>query len=94
MLFSDRLHVESPVLKQAVKRVMAGYTGRVAGLIRTGVAAGCFAPDLDSEESARYVVAVVQGLIMRWSIFDFSFRLEDEADRLWGFIHAALVGRR
>ncbi len=90
MLFSDRLHLESPVLKKAVQGVMAGYTARVAGVIRAGMESGCFDSCLDPDVSARYVAAIVQGLIMRWSIFDFGFRLEDESARLWDFIHAAL----
>jgi len=93
MLFSDRLHLESPVLKKAVQKVMGQYTGRVADVIQAGMDSGCFDQRLDPNVSARYVAATIQGLIMRWSIFDFSFRLEDEADRLWEFIHAALRGQ-
>ncbi len=92
MLFSDRLHLESPILKKAVQKVMGRYTGRVADVIQAGIDSGCFDQSLDPDESARYVAGAIQGLIMRWSIFDFSFRLEDESDRLWGFIHAALRG--
>ena len=90
MLFSDRLHLESPALKKAVQKVMGRYTGQVADLIRAGIEAGCFDQSLDPDESARLVAATIQGLIMRWSIFDFSFRLVDESEPVWGYVHAAL----
>ncbi len=90
LLFSDRLHLESPGLKAAVQKVMARYTSQVAKMIRDGQQSGCFRADLDPDEASRYVAAAIQGLIMRWSIFDFGFNLEDEADALWRFIHAAL----
>lgn len=93
MLFSDRLHLESPTLKKVVQKVMGRYTGQVADLIRAGIESGCFDRSLDPDESARFVAATIQGLIMRWSIFDFSFRLPDESESLWRFIHAALKRR-
>ncbi len=90
LLFSDRLHLESPALKAAVQKVMSRYVSRVAAIIRDGQENGCFRADLDADESGRYVAALIQGLIMRWSIFDFSFDLADESDGLWRFIHAGL----
>ncbi len=90
LLFSDRLHLESPTLKAAVQKVMSRYVERVAIIISDGQKSGVFRADLDAEETARYIAALVQGLIMRWSIFDFGFALKDEADDLWRFIHAAI----
>ena len=93
MLFSDRLHLESPMLKKVVQRVMARYTGRIAEVIRAGVESGCFDRSVDPEQGARYVVATIQGVIMRWSIFDFDFSLEGEAEPLSDFFRAALKSR-
>ena len=90
LLFSDRLHLESPVLKAAVQKVMTRYMGQIATLIKEGQDAGCFRSDLDPDEASRYVAALIQGLIMRWSIFDYGFTLEKEADPLWKFLHASL----
>ncbi len=90
ILFSDRLHLESPPLKAAVQRVMNRYTENLAGLIGDGQAEGRFRADLDPDETARYVAALIQGLVMRWSIFDFGFRLDEEADDLWRFLERAL----
>ena len=90
LLFSDRLHLESPVLKAAVQKVMTRYMGQVAALIKEGQDTGCFRSDLDPDEASRYVAALIQGLIMRWSIFDYGFTLEKEAEPLWKFLHASL----
>ncbi len=90
LLFSDRLHLESPSLKAAVQRVMNRYTEQIAGLIREGQESGCFRADLDPDETGRYVAALIQGLVMRWSVFDFGFLLKKEAVALWRFLHTAI----
>ena len=91
LLFSDRLHLESPLLKQAVQKIMNGYIQQVSQLIREGQAAGLMYESLDVEESAWLVAALIQGLVMRWSIFDFDFDLAAEAEPVWEFIAAALL---
>lgn len=93
VLFSDRLHSESPALKQVVQRVMAKYMNRIAGLLEEGVRTGRFRADLDPDAAARQVMALVQGTIMRWSIFDFGFSLAEEAEQVWQFIHLAVAPR-
>jgi len=90
LLFSDRLHLESPALKATVQKVMTRYMGQIAKLIKEGQDTGCFRSDLNPDEASRYVAALVQGLIMRWSIFDYGFTLEKEAGPLWKFLHASL----
>ncbi len=94
LLFSDRLHLESPRLKEAVRVAMDRYIRRVASLIREGVEAGRFRPGLEPEEAARHIAALVQGLLMRWSVFDFGFSLEEEAGSLWQFVAAAVGATR
>ncbi len=91
LLFSDRLHLESPVLKQAVQEIMQRYTSKVASLLEEGIESGCFRADLDAAKTAGYIAALIQGLVMRWSIFDFDFTLEKEADQLYSFINNAVA---
>ena len=93
LLFSDRLHLESPVLKQAVQTIMNRYTREVAKLIKEGMTSGHFRDDLDAEKTACYLAALIQGVVMRWSIFNFDFDLEQEADGVWDFIHHSLLYR-
>jgi AcrR family transcriptional regulator len=90
LLFSDRLHNDSVQLKAAIQMVMGNYYNFMAKLIREGQAEGCFRANLDADESARFVVALIQGFLMRWSIFDYDFELQDEAEPLWNFVSAAI----
>ena len=36
---------------------------------------------------------LIQGLVLRWSIYEFSFSLEEEADSVWMFLWSALAPR-
>ncbi len=91
LLFSDRLHLESPVLKKSVQQIMQRYTKQVATLIQQGAESGDFRKDIDADKAAVFVAALIQGSIIRWSIFDFNFDLEAEANELWRFIRASLI---
>ncbi len=91
VLFSDRLHSEAPELKAAVRGVMDRYARHVAELIREGVQTGRFRSDIIPEEAARLIMAMIQGLIMRWSIYEFDFPLEKQGDSIWNFIWPALA---
>ncbi len=93
VVFSDRLHVESPALKAAVREVYQRILGRIARLLTEGQETGRFRADFEPEETARYIGALLQGTIMRWSIMDFNFSLEEEADALWRFLWPALERR-
>ena len=90
LLFSDRLHMESEELKGIVKHAMKQLTGRIAGLISEGINEGVFGPDVQATDSAKYLIALFQGLMMRWSIFDFEFQIEKEAEPLWAFFSNSL----
>lgn len=91
LLFSDRLHLESPNLKKTVQQVMARYITLVSDIIREGIEEGQFRKDSNPEETARCFIALLQGLIVRWSIFDFSFPIEKEGEVLWRFIWLSLA---
>jgi AcrR family transcriptional regulator len=90
LLFSERLHLEDPELKAVVRRIMENYTDRVTMLLAEGVAEGCFRSDLDTDETARLIVSLVQGLVMRWSITDFEMPLEAQGDAVWRLLEPAL----
>ena len=93
VLFSDLLHLESPQLKAALQQVMDRYMKRVTELLSAGIESGSLRKDLDAQETARYVTALVQGLVLRWSIYEFSFSLEEEAGLMWKFLWPALQQR-
>lgn len=86
MLFSDRLHLESPMLKETVQKIIFHYLEQLTGLIEEGVQSGHFKPELDALATAKMVAALIQGTVMRWSLFDFNFKLEAQADLLQTFV--------
>ncbi len=90
LIFSDRLHLESPMLKKAVRTIVERYTAELARLVQSGIDSGHFKPDLDADETARYIAALLHGMVLRWSLFDFSFRIEDEADAIVRFVLTTL----
>lgn len=90
LLFSDRLHLDDCELKAAARRVVKRYTGALAGLLAQGAAEKCFRADLDPVGTAGLIVALVQGTVLRWSMADFAFPLDAQAEPLWRFIEPHL----
>lgn len=90
LLFSDRLHMEIPALRRAVLGVMDRYVEAVAGLIEEGIWEGRFRSDLDPRETARLLISLIQGLVVRWSLSEFAFDLEDEAESIWRILGPGL----
>jgi len=91
LLFSDTLHQGAPELKDQVRQVRKAYAGRVAGLVVEGVGDGSIRADADPALLAQTIVTLVQGVVLRWSLFDGSFDLEGQADVIWAVLRPALA---
>jgi len=91
LLFSDRLHMESPQLKAAVRKMMKRYEGRVAGVISKGIESGCFSPSAQPVLLSQMLTTLVQGLVLRWSLNDFNFSLSEQSEVIWGLLKPALT---
>lgn len=91
LLFSDRLHMESRGLKELVRIAMKRFTSRITEIISNGIEEGHFRHDLDAHRSAVFLIAMFQGLMLRWSVFDFEFELQDEAGHLWRVYKAHII---
>ncbi|PHS77920.1 MAG: TetR family transcriptional regulator [Robiginitomaculum sp.] len=90
ILFSDRLHAEDPELKKSVQRIITKLTVNIGQLIQDGIKEGVFDKNVNPDQMARMVVTLVQGSVVRWSIFDFNYKLTDTADEIWNTIWPAL----
>jgi len=90
LLFSDRLQTESKELKSIVRHAMTQFTGRLTGLIEDGIKEGNFNANTNPADAARFLIALFQGLMMRWSVFDFEFQIEKESEPLWQFFSSSL----
>lgn len=91
LLFSDSLHQDAPILKAEVRQLMKVYAGRVAGLVMDGKADGSLSPDADPALLGQTLVTMVQGVVLRWSLFDKSFDLQSQADVVWTLFRPALA---
>jgi TetR/AcrR family transcriptional regulator len=90
VLFSDLLHLESPTLKASLQEVMNSYIKRVTQILDQGKESGVFRESLDTAQTARYIAALIQGLVLRWSIYEFNFPLDKEAESIWEFLQPVL----
>lgn len=93
LLFSDRLHLEIPTLRRSLLGVMERYTEAVATLIEEGIWEGRFRADQDPRETARVLISLIQGLVVRWSLSDFAFDLEEEAEGIWRVLGPGLLAK-
>ncbi len=90
VLFSDLLHLDSAKLKSLLQELMNGYINRVTQLLQQGKENAVFRDDLDVEQTGRYIAALIQGLVLRWSVYEFNFSLEKEAEIIWKFLKPVL----
>ncbi len=82
ILFSRELHAENEKLRAHFERVMVRRRARFAALARAAQEAGQLTPAVPPEDLAALILALIQGLAMRWSLENRGFDLEREGLRL------------
>ncbi len=91
LLFSDGLHAGDPVLKADVRELMKSYAGRVAALVMEGIKDGSVRADADPALIGQGFVTLIHGVVLRWSLFDYGFDLQSQADGVWALMRPALA---
>jgi AcrR family transcriptional regulator len=91
ILFSRELHAENEPLRQHFEAVMLNRRAGLAGLIGQAQAQGQLDIATDAADIAALLLAIIQGLAMRWSLENQSFDLVAEGTRL---IKVLLEGAR
>ena len=86
ILFSRELHVRNRALRSAVKTLMKRLHGLLREVLNDGVRAGAVRADLDTADAAFVIIALIQGLAVRWSVSERRFDLVDEGDRLLAIV--------
>ena len=84
ILFSRELQAENDELRQAVLALMTDLLASLTRELIKGQAAGLFDPDLAADDGALLLVALVQGLAIRWTLGKRGFALVAEGRRLLG----------
>ncbi len=82
ILFSRELHAENEKLRTFFAGLIASRQKHFSKLIAAEIAAGRFRKNLNSDDAAYLILALIQGLAMRWSLNDRSFDLPGEGARL------------
>jgi len=82
ILFSRELHAENDQLRAFFASLIASRHRHFSELIQAEITAGRFKPSLDSDDGAYLILALIQGLAMRWSLNNRNFNLPEEGQRL------------
>lgn len=82
ILFSRELHAKNDSLRTFFARMMSSRQAHISRLISEEVAAGRFDTALNPDDAAYLILALIQGLAMRWSLNARGFDLVDEGRRL------------
>ena len=83
ILFSRELHAENDDLRAFFAGMMTKRQQKFSEQISNCISLGAFDPDLDINDAASLVLALIQGLAMRWSLNTRSFDLVEEGNRLF-----------
>ncbi|KAA3623294.1 MAG: hypothetical protein DWQ08_11795, partial [Proteobacteria bacterium] len=79
--FSRELHVNSAGLRAAVQALMQRFHRLLRELLEAGVRAGVIRDDIDASDAAFLVIALIQGLAVRWSLCERRFDLAAAGQR-------------
>jgi AcrR family transcriptional regulator len=82
ILFSRELHAENDKLRGFFARLIASRHRIFAELLEAGARQGQLRKDLRCEDAAWLLLALIQGLAMRWSLNARNFDLAREGERL------------
>lgn len=82
ILFSRELHARNERLRSAFFRLLRRFHTAIADHAAKAIAAGELRGELDPDDVAILVVALVQGLAVRWSVSGRNFDLVAEGGRL------------
>lgn len=81
ILLSRELHTRNEFLRRAIRSIIDAFNRHLCAILEEGKTAGEFSPDLDVPRAASLIVAVVQGLALRWVLSDRSFDIVGEGER-------------
>jgi AcrR family transcriptional regulator len=94
ILFSRELHVRNRALRKAVIAMMQRFHTMLRDIFNEGVRAGKLRADLDTDDAAFVVIALVQGLAVRWSLSERGFDLVEEGNRLLAVTLPGFIARQ
>lgn len=85
IVFSDQLFGGTPARRAVLHRMIQGYLGAVAKIVRDGQAKGEFREDLDPHSTAVYFLGLIQPLAALWHLTDGKADITRMAEKNWAF---------
>lgn len=82
ILFSRELHTRNEGLRTIFHALLTRFHQMIADRASRGRDAGLLRADVDPQDAALLIIALIQGLVVRWSISGRSFDLPAEGARL------------
>ncbi len=82
ILFSRELHSENEKLRAFFAGLMAQRHKNLSALFVKGIETGAFDPNTDPDDAAYLIMALIQGLAMRWSLNNRNFDLLETGAKL------------
>ncbi len=82
ILFSRELHAENEILRSFFSGLMRRVHKFVSQMIADEIETGKYDKKLDPDDAAYLILALIQGLAMRWSLNERNFSLVKEGERL------------
>ncbi|MCK5445782.1 MAG: TetR/AcrR family transcriptional regulator [Rhodospirillaceae bacterium] len=82
VIFSRELHQKNAVIKKGVLAVMKRFHGALSSAIQAAIDDGDLRRDMDVNDTANLVIAILQGTVLRWSISPQKFDLVGEGEKM------------
>ena len=83
LLFSETIHHNDPVLRQALLNMVNHYLDLVRGVLLRAKESEQIKTDIDIDAAAMAFLGLVQSNALIWSLSGFGFSISGRADALW-----------
>ena len=93
MIFSEDVHTGDSQRKQRISRLILGYAGRLAEIIRRAQAEGKIRPEVDPQTAAMMFFGVIAPAGMLWQLTDGGFDVTKHAQRAWILFREAIAAK-
>ena len=80
LLFSEELQKGDPAFRARMNEMVGGFLQFLTGLIQAAQQAGEIRKDINPEQHACLLLAMIQGLAFRWILSNHRFVLREQAD--------------
>jgi len=91
IVFSDDFHRGQPERMARLQKIIAGYLGHIAELVREGQQRGSIRPDLDPATAALLVLGIVVPAGVLWHVTEGGFDVTRHAERAWLILRRAIA---